>query len=201
MDISNAFPSKYLKSSDLNGSDLTGTIRNVTMEELSNSRGKDTKPVVYFHENIKPFVCNRTNASIIGAMHGQNTDTWLGKQITLFAEQKYMNNQVQMGLSVRMRQTQSALSGNGGAVPTLAQQLAEAKKLAWETYKTKNPGTPEAMNAGFKNLFAAYFPGREGSSIGLNEWQSFLANNFVRPTFTNPLEPAGAAFDASDLPF
>ena len=80
MNINQAFPSKYVKASDLNDNDATLTIRKIVMETL----GEDSKPVVYFEKAEKGLMLNRTNAKIISDIHGFDTDRWIGQQITIF---------------------------------------------------------------------------------------------------------------------
>jgi hypothetical protein len=40
---------------------------------------------VTFKGSDKTLVCNRTNASIIAELHGDDTDDWIGQRITLYA--------------------------------------------------------------------------------------------------------------------
>lgn len=61
------------------------TVKKVEIEELENREGKtQEKPVIYFKEIEKGFVCNRTNWSIIEKIHGPESDNWVNKPITLF---------------------------------------------------------------------------------------------------------------------
>ncbi len=46
--ISAAFPSNYVKASDLNGQPWDMKIRAVAMEDLGQGSDKESKPVVYF---------------------------------------------------------------------------------------------------------------------------------------------------------
>lgn len=79
MRVSQAFPSKYLKCSDLQGRTVTVTISTVEMETL----GEDHRPVVYFKGKQKGLVLNKTNAGVIADMYGDDTDAWEEKPITL----------------------------------------------------------------------------------------------------------------------
>ena len=82
MDIRNAFPSKYLKASDLQGREVNVIInRVVDSEEV----GQDQhKPVVYFKDKEKGLVLNKTNSNIIQQLYGHETDDWRGKDIVLY---------------------------------------------------------------------------------------------------------------------
>jgi hypothetical protein len=88
------FPTKYLASHDLKGADVTLTVRAVVMEVIESPRGDETRPVVYFKETAertkpgaeeKRLILNRTNASTIAKMHGNDADQWKDKQVTLFS--------------------------------------------------------------------------------------------------------------------
>lgn len=79
------YPSKFLKAEDLGDDEPTVTIERVLMEELdSKDHGKQQKPVAYFKGLEKGLVINKTNWSIIARQHGDESDDWVGKQITLF---------------------------------------------------------------------------------------------------------------------
>ncbi len=84
MNLNDAFPSKYLKASDLRGGSVRVTINHVTTEEVGQK--KDRKLVVYFAGKDKGFVLNKTNATKIASLTGtMETDEWAGFAITLFA--------------------------------------------------------------------------------------------------------------------
>ena len=82
MKLDQAFPSNYLKCSDLNGREITATISEVKMEDV----GDDHKPVVYFRGAQKGLVLNKTNGYSIGDIYGDDTDNWIGRKITLFPD-------------------------------------------------------------------------------------------------------------------
>ncbi len=83
MKSDSVFPSRYLKSEEIEH-DLTLTIKKVVLETMeTKDRGEQSKPVVYFVEQPKGFVCNKTNWSIIARAYGDESDDWAGKQITL----------------------------------------------------------------------------------------------------------------------
>ena len=83
MNINDAFPSKYLKASDLpeEGSQEF-TIEKIQIEEIG--RNKEKKPVIYFEEDHKGLVCNKTNARTIAKVLGtEEFEDWTGKAINL----------------------------------------------------------------------------------------------------------------------
>lgn len=80
MNINEAFPSKFLKCADLQGRKAKVVIDHVEMDKI----GDDTKLIVYFRGKDKGLVLNKTNASVISDMHGDDTDDWSGCDIMLF---------------------------------------------------------------------------------------------------------------------
>ena len=79
------YPSKYIKCADLNGKDVTKTIKKVAIDTLVRQGGaKEKKPVIWFSDTEKILVMNRTNCKSIIAMYGKETDNWIGRKITLY---------------------------------------------------------------------------------------------------------------------
>lgn len=78
--INEAFPSNYLKASDLQGRSVTIKMDRAVFETI----GKDEKLVLYFQGKDKGMVLNKTNANNIAFIYGQETDDWRGQEITLF---------------------------------------------------------------------------------------------------------------------
>ena len=83
MNINDAYPSRYLKASDLNGKNVTLTIKSAEREEVG--LDKERKIVLGFANTEKLMVLNKTNGIAIAKMHGNDTDDWVGKRITLCA--------------------------------------------------------------------------------------------------------------------
>jgi hypothetical protein len=81
MKISEEFPSKYLKSSDLRGQEVRVTMGNVEREEI----GSDKKLVLYFKGKDKGMVLNKTNANAIGDFYGDDSDDWYDQPLILFS--------------------------------------------------------------------------------------------------------------------
>lgn len=88
MKISEIFPRKYATGEDLKGQPFTLTIRTVTMEEMHPQPGSpaEHKPVIYFAETQKGIILSPTLARQIQAIHGDETDTWNGKRVTIYPQ-------------------------------------------------------------------------------------------------------------------
>lgn len=82
MKISAAFPSKYLKASDLNDKPFALTMDRVAIEEVG--KQQDERPVLYFIKAEKGLVLNKTNSNIIAKLYGDDTDSWRGQRIELY---------------------------------------------------------------------------------------------------------------------
>ena len=80
MRVSAAFPSPYLKASDLQGRRVPVKILRVEMQEL----GDELKPVVYFEGKAKGLVLNKTNANTISAAYGDEMEDWEGRETVLY---------------------------------------------------------------------------------------------------------------------
>ena len=83
MDISEFFPSNYLRVQDLNGQRVAVTIENVAAEEI----GDDEKPVCYFVGIDKGLVLNKTNANSIREIAGTgDVAKWPGVEVVLYED-------------------------------------------------------------------------------------------------------------------
>jgi hypothetical protein len=78
--INEAFPSKYLKATDLDDRQHLLTMSRAEFETL----GDDRKLILYFKGQEKGLVLNKTNANTIAKLYGADTDDWIGKEIVLF---------------------------------------------------------------------------------------------------------------------
>lgn len=89
--IDNAYIGAYAFTSK--DEEITATIKSVTSKLLKSGPNADEKLVIIVHfeeKDLKPLVCNKTNAASIVALVGgdpliaSNTDNWVGQQITMY---------------------------------------------------------------------------------------------------------------------
>jgi hypothetical protein len=99
--MSDLFPSKYVKASDLNGRTVTLTIKELRVEEMGHGSEKERKPVLYFERATKGLVLNRTNAMIIAGLYGDESDDWVGKRISIYPARVKAFGTVQDAIRVR----------------------------------------------------------------------------------------------------
>lgn len=117
--VSEIYAGKYLAAADLAGKEYTVTITQVDMQNLDDG---ERKLCVYLNNRPKGLLLNKTNAKSIAKMHGNNTDTWIGKQIVIFpAYVDFKGDQVE---AVRVRPPRSASTGPGAFddAPGMAEQ-------------------------------------------------------------------------------
>lgn len=120
MKTSDAFPSKYLKSDDL-PEDVAVTVRYIDMATLKAKDGSDeTKPVVFFEEYDKGLILNKTNWTRIVGQHGDESDNWQGKKITLTVEEVDAFGELVEAIRV-LKPRRAARKPQGNAGPKLNQ--------------------------------------------------------------------------------
>jgi len=115
--INDAFPSNYLKASDLRGQQPVVTIDRLAFEAVG--RTKDMKPVLYFAGKEKGMVLNKTNATLIAQLAGTSeTDEWAGIRLKLYAATvEFQGNQVE---ALRVKAAPPVAAGNGHSAPAPA---------------------------------------------------------------------------------
>ena len=99
------FPSKYLKSADLKGREVTLTISHIKMEVLGDD--EEPKPVLYFNRAKKGFACNKTNGTVLFEAYGEPV-AWPGKSITLFPARVQFGAKMVDSIRVKIPQTETA---------------------------------------------------------------------------------------------
>jgi hypothetical protein len=81
-DINEVFGGETLKAADLQGREFTLAIATVQAKEFD----KGNKLVIKFVGAKKALIANRTNSKRIAMLYGNNTDLWVGRQVTLYVE-------------------------------------------------------------------------------------------------------------------
>lgn len=81
MKVSEAYPSTYLKASDLQNRNVPVVIDRCEYEKI----GEDNKLVMYFKDKTKGMVLNKTNANTVSMLYGDDTDDWEGGDLILYS--------------------------------------------------------------------------------------------------------------------
>ena len=84
-DYRSYYDKDFIGAWDLEGGDLTVTIKKCTGGNLTAPGGRKSKrPVVYMTHTEKGFVLNSTNGKTIATLYGNYVEKWPGKRITLY---------------------------------------------------------------------------------------------------------------------
>ena len=88
--FSKAYPSDHLRCPDLEGREVTLTIKSWEYPDAKKDKGGDGQTmegtVLLFEESPKRFVANVTNYRTLSSLYGKNPDDWTGKKVTLRPE-------------------------------------------------------------------------------------------------------------------
>jgi hypothetical protein len=103
MNIGEAFPSKYLSAADLQGRPATVRMGEVTKEILD----REEKLILAFQGKKKTMVLNKTNATKIAEIHGQETNDWYDKTIEIYAAEVDFQGRTVDAIRVRAPRTET----------------------------------------------------------------------------------------------
>lgn len=87
VDWDQLYPGRFMKAGEFNGKKVTLEIASVDLEELEGDKGKQVKGVVAFNRTEKQWALNKTNGICLKEMFGRKVQDWVGKRVTLFADQ------------------------------------------------------------------------------------------------------------------
>ena len=94
----------YLGEWDLpEGQDIIVTIKDIKIENVKNNKGEEEElPVLYFVEQLKPMILNKTNmANIARACRSDYIDSWQGMKIQLYRELVFAFGEKKFAVRVR----------------------------------------------------------------------------------------------------
>lgn len=100
MKMSDCFTSKYLKAADLSGRQIKVQIESATKEKMAD--GGEEKPVIYFVGKDKGLVVNRTNATLLIEVLGDDCEAWKGHTIELSTQRVPFQGKMVDGIRVRV---------------------------------------------------------------------------------------------------
>src|SRR5262249_18650427 len=93
--------SKYLRAEDLKA-EKKFRIKAVTVEVVSNDRKEEEKLVVWFSNDKRGLVLNKTNNRTLRGAFGDNTEAWEKKIIVIFPTMVDMRGKMTPALRVRI---------------------------------------------------------------------------------------------------
>lgn len=87
VDWDELYPGRFLKAGTLRGQKVTLTITEVAREKLASDKGERVKGVLSFERTEMQLALNKTNGICLKGMFGRILADWIGKRVTLFADQ------------------------------------------------------------------------------------------------------------------
>ncbi len=126
------YPSKYLSAADLQNRDVAVTIVKVEMEEFEDNGRKVTKPVVHFQGSPKAMIFNKTNATTVADITGQDdTDHWGGARICLYSTMVQFGSKMTEAIRVkRVPEVAPAAPAVAAPMPAIAPEPTAAPAIA-----------------------------------------------------------------------
>jgi hypothetical protein len=122
MRVDEAFPSKYLSASDLQGRPAVVRIDMIQMEKMDDGN----KPVLYFVGKKKGFVCNKTNATkIADVLRDDEMDRWPGQTLELYEAEVDFQGRSVPAIRVRAPRTETRSPERPVSPPREQQQYRE----------------------------------------------------------------------------
>lgn len=91
MKRSDFFPSNYLTAEDLPNEGMVVTIHHL---ETGKMRDGKVKPIMFFDELEKGLVINVTKFKLLEKLHGDESDDWTDKRITIYPSETTMEGEV-----------------------------------------------------------------------------------------------------------
>jgi hypothetical protein len=104
--------SKYFKAADM-PTEKKLRIKDVTEEEIGTDKDKERKLCVWFTNDARGLVLNRTNNRTLRGAFGDDCDGWKGKIVVVFPTQDDFRGRMVPVLRVRIPPPKQATAGNG----------------------------------------------------------------------------------------
>jgi len=132
MKISAAFPSKYLKASDLQDRTISVIMSRVELADVGDT---ERKPVLFFQGKQKGLVLNKTNSRAIAAAYGEDTEAWANKPLMLFPAMVDFRGDTVEAIRVRV----PARRGEETRMPARTAPMPRAEHVPAATHESENP--------------------------------------------------------------
>lgn len=138
MKVNDLYSSVYLKAGDIPETGMIVTIAETRMETLGQGKDAEEKPVLYFEEQQKGMVMNKTNSKAIVKVLGfDDTDDWVGHKIRLVATEVPFKDDMVEAIRVSARpvgqQPQQQPSRPSGPARRAAPATAQPRRTGRQT--------------------------------------------------------------------
>ena len=104
MDINSCYSGSYIKAADLQGKTVPVLVDRVQVEDV----GGEDKPVLYFSGKDRGLVLNKTNAGVIAALYGPETDNWPGSKLKLYSTKVDFQGRIVDAIRIRGAEPEAA---------------------------------------------------------------------------------------------
>jgi hypothetical protein len=125
--------SRFFKAVDLD-KEKKLRISKVTAEVLGQGDDKERKPIVWFTNDERGLVLNKTNLRTLKEAFGDNMEAWAGKIIVVFPTMTDIRGKMTPALRVRLPPPkQATMAGNGQAAPQPKPEASAPPKSVTES--------------------------------------------------------------------
>lgn len=107
MDTSKFYKSPYFKASELDAP-VTLTIKDAVSEMIGQGKDAELKLVVYFREDSRGYIPNKTAYRTVKDAWGTDSDDWVGRKIVLYPGEAMFGGEPVPSIKVRMPQPKPA---------------------------------------------------------------------------------------------
>jgi hypothetical protein len=138
MHVDTAFPSKFLRASDLQGQTANVLIERYAFEEI----GGDRKLVLFFKDVTKGLVTNKTNAQAIAMVYGPEMDDWQGGEVQLYTAMVDFQGKQTEAIRIRIPPRKPAGNQQSRPVNVVPNARARAEQQQQQTEYAGGGGAP-----------------------------------------------------------
>lgn len=107
--VNDVYPSKFLCAADLKGQAKTVNVEFVETGIVGQGEDAKTQLLVTFREYEKQLGLNKTNATAIANLFGDDTDDWVGESLVLFPTKVDFGGRMVDAIRVDERQSRTLL--------------------------------------------------------------------------------------------
>lgn len=130
-----AFPTGFFKAADFENGNLTLTIKSIAMKSIGQGDDATDKPHLSFNEDHRELALNLTNWNFIADVYGDESDEWIGKQITLYKARVPFGGKIVD--AIRVEVPNPIATQNTAPASTRAPQAAPSQNNALDAPMTK----------------------------------------------------------------
>jgi hypothetical protein len=138
--------SRFFKAADLE-TEMKLKIKSVTEEQIGTAAEKETKLVVWFTNDDRGLVLNKTNNRTIRGAYGDPVDGWIGRIIIIFPTMVDVRGKMGPAIRVRIPAPKQPAASNEAAAATAAtaQSRPAPRRLATSAQPQQSSAKTETL--------------------------------------------------------